>query len=216
MSEEGNSNCSARALTNRGFAPLHVCTLVVQGFDVTFISQLIVQRTTTMADSDSLTLRVSGLGHKLTFDMKPSSTVGEVKAEIEKQTSLPAAYQRLIVHGKKLEDDSVTLTELDIQHRTRVMLLHNETYAADKEGAEAISALVKEMDELASSSSRTAETVHELVTQICCKLDAVDTHGSETLRVMRKNAMAKAEELSSSSPSSSSPFDDSREMKRAE
>jgi len=149
-----------------------------------------------MSDDKLLTLRVAGLGHKLTFDMKPAATIGEVKAEIQRQTSLPAAYQRLIVHGKKLDNGSLSLSDAAIQHRTRIMLLHNEMYAADREGVEAITTLLQEMDELESNNSLQPEAVHELITLICCKLDAIDTHGSETLRAMRKEALQRAEAIS--------------------
>lgn len=151
-------------------------------------------------DDNLLTLRVVGLGHKLTFDVSSSATVGELKGQIEDQTSLPAAYQRLIAHGKKLDagggGDEATLADLGIHTRTSLMLLHNESYAADKEGAAKISELIKEIDELAArAESIPPDAVHELVTQICCKLDGVETHGSDSLRAMRKRAIERAESV---------------------
>jgi hypothetical protein len=109
---------------------------------------------------------------------------------------LPAAYQLLIAHRKKLEDDTATLDSLDIAHHTKFMLLHSKLYGEDAEGVATITALTREMDDLvAQQSEASPEVTHELVTQICCKLDGVDTHGSEHLRAMRKQALAKAEAI---------------------
>jgi hypothetical protein len=154
--------------------------------------------------TDNLTLRVAGLGHILTLDMEKSSTVGALKEQVERETDLPAGYQRLVASGKKLEDDSVTLASLGIEHRTKLMLLHNKLYAADAAGVTAINALNKEMNELvlakeADSDSTSPALVHELATRIICKLDAIDTNGSDKLRTMRKKAIAKAEALDVSS-----------------
>jgi hypothetical protein len=152
--------------------------------------------------ADNLTLRVAGLGHSLTLDMDKSSTVGALKEQVERETDLPAGYQRLVARGKKLDDDSATLASLGIEHRTKLMLLHNEFYAADEAGVTAISALTKAIDALAANADSTSPVViHEFVTQICCKLDAIDTNGSDKLRTMRKNAIAKAEALDISSSS---------------
>jgi hypothetical protein len=55
------------------------------------------------------------------------------------------------------------------------------------------------MDELATKQSETSpEVTHELLTQICCKLDSVDTHGSEHLRAMRKHALERAQSMDDS------------------
>jgi len=165
----------------------------------------------TAVDNDKITLKVAGLGHSFTFDANTKntqSTVADVKAEVERQTSLPCGYQRLLARGKKLDDDAATLSSLGIQNRTRIMLLHNEAYNQDREGFEAIRKLSNEIDETIASANATEKgmssiEIHERVTQICCKLDGIDTHGSETLRVMRKQAVVKAESLDRSSSSSS-------------
>jgi hypothetical protein len=152
--------------------------------------------------AENLTLRVVGLGHSLTLDMDKSGTIGALKEQVERETDLPAGYQRLVARGKKLDDDSVTLASMGIEHRTRLMLLHNEFYAADQTGVTAINALTKEIDELVAKADSTSPAlIHELVTQICCKLDAIDTNGSDKLRTMRKQAIAKAEALDISSSS---------------
>lgn len=145
---------------------------------------------------EKLTIRVVGLGHDVTFDVPPSATVGDLKGEVENRTSLLPAYQRLISRGKNLEDDAATLETVGIEHRTRLMLLHSERFAADREGVSRIAALEGEIDELESRSASLSEAeIHELVTQICCKLDGVDTRGSESLRAMRKRAIKRAEDL---------------------
>jgi len=141
-----------------------------------------------------LTLKVTGLGHKLTLNVTETATIGDLKREIETRTSLPANYQRLISRGKKLDTDDATLASLDIKNRTSIMLLHNESYAADKQAIDEIMALSKEIDDLAANKdSLSREVLHERVTAICCKVDEVDTHGSESLRAMRKAALKKAE-----------------------
>jgi hypothetical protein len=149
-----------------------------------------------------LTLRVSGLGHTLTFDVPASASVLDVKAHIETLTSLPCPYQRLLSRGKKLDQDNATLSSCGILDRTKLMLLHNELYTNDKEGIAALLAIEQEVTQLSEAQRRGYSTdkddgvaLHEAVTRICCKLDAVEIHGSEYLRSMRKKILAKAEAL---------------------
>jgi hypothetical protein len=149
-----------------------------------------------------LTLRISGLGHTLTFDVPASASVGDVKAHIEALTSLPCPYQRLLSRGKKIDQDSATLSSFGILDRTKLMLLHNELYINDKEGVAALLAIEREVTELAkaqlhgdSTDKDDGITLHEAVTRICCKLDAVEIHGSEHLRSMRKKILVQAEAL---------------------
>lgn len=153
----------------------------------------------TQQQQQQLTLRVTGLGHKLTFEIPSSATLAHLKAEIERQISLPAPYQQLIARGKKLDgtnDDEASLESLGIQDRTSIMLLHNKVYATDQAGVTAITELLNEIDELSAKAEDTApNVVHEMVTQICCKLDGIDINGSEHLRSMRKKAIAKAESI---------------------
>mmetsp|Transcript_8176 Transcript_8176/g.11787 ORF Transcript_8176/g.11787 Transcript_8176/m.11787 type:complete len:173 (+) Transcript_8176:201-719(+) len=148
-------------------------------------------------EEQQLTIRVGGLGHTVTLENIPSTTtIGDIKAHVEQQCSLPAEYQRLLARGKKLNDDTATLKSLQIPNRTRIMLLHNESYATDREGVEAISSILHEIDEVSSKANTLSpKVIHELVTRLCCKLDGIETHGSETLRAMRKQAIAKAEAI---------------------
>eukprot|EP00546_Thalassionema_frauenfeldii_P016342 CAMPEP_0178896900 /NCGR_PEP_ID=MMETSP0786-20121207/1443_1 /TAXON_ID=186022 /ORGANISM="Thalassionema frauenfeldii, Strain CCMP 1798" /LENGTH=154 /DNA_ID=CAMNT_0020567381 /DNA_START=58 /DNA_END=519 /DNA_ORIENTATION=- len=153
--------------------------------------------------AQDLTLRVAGLGHNLILEVSSLSTLKDLKLEIESRTSLPVGYQRLIGRGmKNLDNDEVTLESLDIQDRTKLLLLHNKNYAIDKEGLEAINELQKEIDQLSANiDAEKPEVVRELVTRICCKLDGIDTQGSNTLRALRKEAIRKAESLDKLLPS---------------
>jgi hypothetical protein len=146
-----------------------------------------------MTDTNRLTIQVSGLAHKLTLEFPETTTIDQMKQEIELRTSLPAEYQRLICRGKKLDDNNATLQSLDIRNRTSIMLLHNEFYAADKQALDEIMELSRELDQICASTNMNKEMIREKVTVICCKLDGLDTHGSEPLRAMRKQVLEKAE-----------------------
>eukprot|EP00545_Synedropsis_sp_CCMP1620_P012956 CAMPEP_0119005922 /NCGR_PEP_ID=MMETSP1176-20130426/2009_1 /TAXON_ID=265551 /ORGANISM="Synedropsis recta cf, Strain CCMP1620" /LENGTH=153 /DNA_ID=CAMNT_0006957781 /DNA_START=21 /DNA_END=482 /DNA_ORIENTATION=+ len=143
------------------------------------------------------TLRVVGLGHTLTLELDATDTIGSLKERIEKETMLPAIYQRLLTRGKKLDNnDASTLSDLGIEHRTKLMLLHNEYYAQDKEGIDALSPLIKDIAELEKAGDdKPSNEIHELVTQICCKLDGVEANGSERIRALRKQALMRAQAI---------------------
>jgi hypothetical protein len=143
-------------------------------------------------------LRVTGLGHSLTLDMESGATIGELKTEIECQTTIPALYQRLLARGKKLDLDDLTLEEVGMKDRTKIMLMRNALYSKEKEGFERLSALAKEIDELKTKKETVADNVvSEMVTRMCCKLDAIETMGSENLRALRKELLRKAENIDS-------------------
>jgi hypothetical protein len=151
------------------------------------------------SDASSITLRITGLGHTLTLKFSSSTTIGCLKQEIASHTKLPAVYQRLLARGSKLESDTVTLEDAGLMDRTRIMLLHNALYAQEKEGFEALSALAKEIEDLAQTKDSISSTaMSEMVTRICCKLDEVDTKGSENLRSQRKELIRKAESMEAS------------------
>lgn len=147
-----------------------------------------------MDDTTTRKLRIAGLGHNLNLELSPCTTIKSLKLEVESRTNIPAIYQKLLARGSKLDSDEATLDESDLKDRTRVMLLHNEIYAVEKEGFEALSVLNKEIDDLAAKIEIT-----EYVTRICCKLDSIDTKGSDYLRSLRKDLIAKAEGLDNSS-----------------
>lgn len=145
-----------------------------------------------------ITLRITGpASHKLTTAVDASSTtVGDLKLLVEESSSEPASYLRLISRGKKLDDDTVTLASCGMEDRTSLMCMHNERFRIDQDGIQAIQKLMDEIKALDESLAETPpHVVHELVTQICCKLDLVETHGSDALRKLRKQALAKAEAL---------------------
>jgi hypothetical protein len=152
------------------------------------------------SSSNTVALRVTGLGHTLTLEPHlGSSTVADLKREIEARTGILAAHQRLLARGHKLEDgDAVTLEQAGLKGRTKIMLLHNELYGKEKEGYEELAAIAKEIDDLASKKKDkkvSQKVVSELVTRICCKLDQVDTKDSDTLRAYRKDLLRKAESV---------------------
>jgi Ubiquitin family/BAG domain len=142
------------------------------------------------------TMRVSGLGHSLTFGLISSATVRELKQRIEQETRLPAEYQSLLARGSKLDNDDLSLAEAGIQDRTKIMLMHNNLYTQEKEGFEALTRLEEEITALASKKdTSTPVLIRELVTKICCRLDEVEILGSSTLRARRKDLLKRAESL---------------------
>jgi hypothetical protein len=144
------------------------------------------------------TLRVAGLGHSITLKTEASTTIGALKQEIERQTNVPAIYQRLLARGKKLEADNLSLKEAGLEDRTKIMLLHNPSYVQEKEGYEILSQLAEEIDDLESKKDSTPnDVISEFVTRICCKLDAVEIKGSENLRGLRKALLRKAQGIDS-------------------
>lgn len=154
-----------------------------------------------------ITLRVTGLGHTLTIEVEPSTTtIGELKHCIENDTHLPLEYQRLLARGSKLDDDATTLQDAGIKDRTKIMLLHSELYAKEKEGFEALLKISMEIDELATKQAAgSLEEIRELVTRICCRLDDIDVKGSENLRAKRKALLTRAELLDGESHGTSNP-----------
>ena len=165
-----------------------------------------------------LTLRITGLGHSLTLELESNTTtVGALKDHIYHDTGLAPCYQRMLApRGCKLENDTSTLDEAGLKDQTKLMLLHSALYAQEKDGAEALASIAREIKELSqqlqqqqnSTTDTTRDTtttekmeskvVSELVTRICCKLDAVDTMGSETLRAQRKELLQQAERIEQS------------------
>ena len=176
-------------------------------------------------------LRVTGLGHNLTLtDLSSTTTVSVLQKEIHKATGLPPRYQRLIgPRGLKInwnnddgngdgnDDDKnevtsgmITLSELGIENRTKLMLLHSPFYAIEKDVYEQLRGIEQEIDDLESNIQRSYNSsdnnenqnqlqrpiqVSEMVTRICCKLDTVDIKGSKALRLQRKELIKKAEGL---------------------
>ena len=161
-------------------------------------------------EPSTLRLRVSGLGHHFEIDALPTATLGDLKEEIERTTGIPTPYQRLIAKRKKLDDDAMvlgptvmsdtTIVSLGIafESGTKILLLHSAQRERDKEGIEKLLALGKEIDRIdRGRRSRAMDNtlVQELIIQVCCKIDAVETNGSDALRRMRKRTVRKAEDV---------------------
>ena len=149
------------------------------------------------SDNDAkITIRVAGAGINLILTVPPTSTIAQIKEEVERSSSLLASYQRLLARGKKLDDDETTLQGAGILDRSRLMLIHNEAYAIDRAVIVAIDALMEELEELKSALPKpTPARVRERVTQICCSLDGVDVGGSQTLKKLRKKAIERAQSV---------------------
>ena len=94
---------------------------------------------------------------------------------------------------------------IGLEDRTKLLLLHSPLYATDKEGVETLKGIHAEIDKVdAGRRSREMDnkTVHELITQLCCKCDEVETNGSEALRMMRKETIRRAEGVAKKSDES--------------
>ena len=61
-------------------------------------------------------------GKNFWLDVRPSSTIGEVKCLIWDKEGIPACQQRLVFNSEQLEDDR-TLSEYQIQRESTLHLL---------------------------------------------------------------------------------------------
>ena len=88
-------------------------------------------------NNDIITLRITGLGHTMTLDVPESMTLEGLHRMIEKDIGLPVQYQRLLTRGIKLDDsdeqNTKTLHEIGIVHRTKIILMHSPIYAKEKD-----------------------------------------------------------------------------------
>ena len=148
--------------------------------------------------ADELRLRISGCGHNVDITVSADATLGELKKLIEAATALPPPFQRLVARGCKLEDDGAGIAAAGVADRTKLMLMHSAEYAADAQAFEALSAVSKEIAELEKRADLSAAAREELVTQVCCKLDAVEVNGSSTLRELRRAQLKRAQAISAS------------------
>jgi len=156
----------------------------------------------------AIRLRVAGLGHFMEIDVEPNITPGDLKYIIESKTDLPAPYQRLVAKRKKMDDDTMVLGQtvmdgntivsmgIGLEDRTKILMLHSPMYAKDKDGIEKLTELNKEIEKIElgrNNRQLNNKTVQELIIQIMCKIDCVETNGSEALRKMRKLTIKQAE-----------------------
>jgi len=156
-------------------------------------------------------LRVSGLGLKpIDMDATATATLGDLKKEIEQRTRLLSPYQKLVAKRKKMDDDTMVLgptvmeqntivnMRIGLEDRTKIILLHSPLYAQDKEGVETLLTLGKDIDRIDTgrrNRDMNNKLVQELIIQVCCKIDAVETNGSDALRKMRKMTVKRAEDV---------------------
>jgi len=85
---------------------------------------------------------------------------------------------------------------IGLEDGTKIMLLHSPLYEKDRVGVEKLIDLVGEIDRIdAARRARDMDdkTVQELIIQVCCRLDCVETNGSDALRTMRKSTIRRAE-----------------------
>lgn len=174
----------------------------------------ILKRKNTM--ESIITIRVAGLGHKVILENIPASstTVNGLRTKIFEATGLPPRFQKLIgpqklniTHCDEDDDkydpafETKSLSDLGIKDRTKLMLLHSPLYAIEKDTYEKLRTVEDEINELdtniriGSKDTKRKGFVHEMVTRICCKLDAIDVSASKALRAQRKELIRKAEGL---------------------
>ena len=162
-----------------------------------------------MNNSDPILLRIAGLGHHIEIEISPMVTLAALKNEIQAQTGVPASYQRLIAKQKKMVDDfrilgpsivdesgRIETAGIGLETRTKILLVHSIQYANDKAGIDALTNLKKEIDKIDQgrcSGDMDDNVVQEMIIQICCKIDGVETNGSDDLRKMRKQTIQRAE-----------------------
>jgi hypothetical protein len=162
--------------------------------------------------TDEVTIRIRGLGHSLEVRLPPKATIEELQTKIESLTGLAAPYQRIIVKGKNITsnnapgDNAKNLLQLGLGTGSicKGMLMYTSAYNVDKKTLEEITALNNELDILlrkklnpdkSDEETVSNEVVREMITSICCKLDAVDVSGSTTLRDMRRKVLHRAEDM---------------------
>ena len=95
-------------------------------------------------------------------------------------------------------NNSIVCIGIGLEDKTKILLLHSPSYENDREGITKLSELAKEIDKIDIARRKRDmdnKTLQELVIQICCKIDAVETNGSESLRRMRKSTIHRAEDV---------------------
>ena len=177
-----------------------------------------------------LTIRVTGLGHKVTLKDLPSvsTTVADLRTKVFEATGLPPRFQKFIgpqkliicnsgdgnstINSNNEIENQKSMADLGIKDRTRLMLLHSPLYQTEKDTYEQLKAIQDEIKTLeASIQEKKPEVlqkqgyVSEMVTRICCRLDAIETAGSKDLRAHRKELIQTAEGLESSMAAETEP-----------
>ena len=177
----------------------------------------------TTQEEEEATLNIRGLGHSLSIHISPLANVANLFQQIQSQTGLPPAYQRVIIRGKtlSLETTSETSTLQSIiptiqpQTNSKAILMHTKTFKLDQKAYEQITSLNHDLDNIesrlnvgsspskgdATSMASISEKIIDksvldhLVTDIMCKLDKIDVGTSDTLRNMRRKVLQRAEAM---------------------
>jgi hypothetical protein len=164
-----------------------------------------------------ITLRLAGLGHHFELPIESTATLQDLKLAIQKKIDLSPEYQRLVAKHKSMDDDSMVLggtiyndsgvqsIGIGLVDKTKILIMHSAQYSQDKSGVDQLNELVKQIDDVdAKRISRELDNVavHEFITQLCCKIDGVETNGSEALRRMRKATIRRAEGVAKKSDES--------------
>ena len=118
--------------------------------------------------------------------------------------------------GKTLDGD-MTLQQFGMQpgSTSKAILMHSQGYKIDQDAMEKITQLNQELDliemkksgeggarvikgvdgNVKGTNGMSSEAVQHLITDICCKLDLIDLHGSDTLRQIRRKVLKRAESI---------------------
>mmetsp|Transcript_20830 Transcript_20830/g.51663 ORF Transcript_20830/g.51663 Transcript_20830/m.51663 type:complete len:176 (-) Transcript_20830:95-622(-) len=157
-----------------------------------------------------ISLRITGLGNKFDLNDLPAekTTVADLRLKVAERTGVPPRFQKFlgpqklnITYNEECDLAEKSLADLRIQDRTRLLLLHAPNYQMEKEGYQQLLKVQDEINILEknirnhSKETEQPKYVAEMVTRICCKLDAIDTVGSKDLRKHRKELIQKAEQL---------------------
>ena len=153
----------------------------------------------TIATSElpKMKLQVAGCGHRLELSLREDATVAAIKQAVAESTGLAPAYQRLLFRGKKLDDDDAPLGPAGITDGAKLMLMHSPAYGRDAQAAGAIEQIGREISALEVAGLAPA-IAQERCTQLCCRLDAIDVSGSDTLRRLRRAQLRRCETWSGS------------------
>lgn len=162
--------------------------------------------TTRIEKTDTLTVRIRGLGHQLSLTGIPADeTVSNLRSRVEELTALPCCYQRLIIKGITIDSstpNNKTLRQIGLQPSSTIkgILMHSPIYEMDKNIFDEITSLNNELDVLDlrrknGDINGNLSVCQHMITDICCKLDMVDVSGSTTLREMRRKVLNRAEYL---------------------
>jgi len=122
-----------------------------------------------------------------------------------------------------VDEDATTLEQYGVSNRTRVMILHNKTYSIEGKAYDSLVSIGKKIDKLVveaeasdvattdtstnlkkdQTRSSSMITVSEMITRLCCELDAIDMLGSAYLRSLRRSLLSRVESIDGSSSESS-------------